>query len=259
MQEITSLQNDLVKNITSLHNKKNRNQQKLFLLEGYKNIFEAISYGLELEYLFIKKDLKKNIENVDNDKIYLCDDKVLKKISTTSSAPEIVGVVKQIKCKKEDLFNSEKPIIIALENIKDAGNLGTIIRTAKACNISGIILLGDTIDIYNPKVIRSTAGNLWKIPVIKMNVEYFKEKLLKENKNFQFIATTLEKDKELVQIDKLDFSRPTVLIFGSESHGITDEIKNIADIFTYIPINKDVESLNLSSTVAMFSYESMRG
>ncbi|HBG49315.1 MAG TPA: hypothetical protein DDW90_07415 [Cyanobacteria bacterium UBA9971] len=288
MQEITSLQNPIIKETTALHQKKNRAESGMFLIEGIKGVEEALRCGLEIKYVFMFPSViakgthffdyisKKKGEgfspdaaicsiNYPEEKIYFVDEKILKKISTTETPPEIVAVAYQKKFVLEDLFKEKNPLIIVLENIKDAGNLGTIIRTAKAANVSGIVLTGECIDIYNPKVVRSSAANLWKIPVV-----YFKEtalirKEIEKYGQFQFLATKVcdfsychpEHSEGSVPIlyHEINYNQPTVVFFGSEAEGISDLLANQADEFVKIPMSEEVESLNLSISAGIVMYE----
>ena len=142
-----------------------------------------------------------------------------------------------------------------LENIKDAGNLGTAIRTASAFGIDGIILLGDTVDLFSPKVVRSTVGYLWKTPIYKTN--NFDE--IKENfKNHTFFATSVDKNLELKMLKESNLKKPCVIMFGSEADGLTKELVNKSDIYLTIPIQSSVESLNLSISIGIVLYEFSR-
>jgi len=278
MQQITSLQNPIIKETTALHQKKNRAESGMFLIEGIKGVEEALRCGLEIKYVFMfpsviarrgfSPDAAICSINYPEEKIYFVDEKILKKISTTETPPEIVAVAYQKKFVLEDLFKEKNPLIIVLENIKDAGNLGTIIRTAKAANVSGIVLTGECIDIYNPKVVRSSAANLWKIPVV-----YFKEtalirKEIEKYGQFQFLATKVcdfsychpEHSEGSVPIlyHEINYNQPTVVFFGSEAEGISDKLANQADKFIKIPMNEEVESLNLSISAGIVMYEAFK-
>lgn len=260
MQEITSLQNPIIKEVTALHQRKNRAETGLFLIEGVKGVEEALKTGIEIKYVFVKKD-SVCLESFPQDKIFLVDEKVLKKISTTETPPEIVAVAHQMKFSFADLFLSSTPapqLIIVLENIKDAGNLGTIIRTAKAANVSGIILTGECIDIYNPKVVRSSAANLWKIPVISFKETEKLRKKVEKFGNFQFLATKVANSKKQALYNEIDYKQPTVIFFGSEAEGISDTLANQADKLIKIPMHEEVESLNLSIAAGIIMYEAFK-
>ncbi|MFH0703146.1 MAG: RNA methyltransferase [bacterium] len=256
MKEITSINNPLIKKVHSLKEKKNRNEQGLFLLEGYKAIIEALKSGIKLEDIFIDKDFNRKIPDFPN--IYSVNEQILRKISTTESPPEILATAYQLKFSINDFFTSDNPVIIILENIKDPGNLGTIIRTAKACNVSGIILTDETVDIYNPKIVRSSAANLWKIPIIYISEKNKIKENLNKFKKSQFIATTVKKAQNTYLYYDIDYKKPTVLMFGSEAEGLSEELLNQADKLITIPMNEQVESLNLSISAGIILYESVR-
>lgn len=139
-----------------------------------------------------------------------------------------------------------------IENIKDAGNLGTILRSAAAFGFEGVILAGDTIDIYNPKVVRSAVGGLFKIPVIKVNsVKYA------VFQGYNYIASVVNR-KNVKNPEEIDYSRPFVLMLGSEADGLSEEAIETADILTTIPISEKTESLNLSCAASILFYISSK-
>jgi len=256
MKEITSTQNPLIKGVFSLHQRKNRNESGSFLIEGYKGVFEANKSGLEIKYIFIGKNFDRDIKNFNAEEIFIVSEPVMKKISTTESPPEIIAVAKQLEFSLNDIFNSENPLILLLENIKDPGNLGTIIRTAAACGVSGIILTDESVDIYNPKTVRSSAANLWKVPAITMSNKSGIKSKLNSIKKCNFIATVVYKDAGLYY--DVDFREPAVIMFGSEAEGLSDVLIKQADILATIPMSKKVESINLSISVGVILYESVR-
>ncbi len=182
----------------------------------------------------------------------------MKKISTTETPPEILAVASQVKYTLEDLFKEKNPLIIVLENIKDAGNLGTIIRTAKAANVSGIILTGDCTDIHNPKVVRSSAANLWKIPVVNFKDTINLKGMIEKYTKCQYFAAQIQKNKKQNLYYEVNYKKPTVVFFGSEADGISEKLGSQADIFIKIPINEEVESLNLSISAGIIIYEAFR-
>lgn len=243
--KITSVNNDLVKETAKLLKSKYRDESGLFLIEGEKGVTEAIEAGLQIKNIF-------TIENIDNLKDYNVietTEAVLSKISDAKTAPKIIAVAEQIKYNKENFKNFNK--VILLEGIKDAGNLGTILRTASAFGFDGIVLYGDTVDLYNPKTVRSAVGNLWKIPVIKL--KEFKELEILFNK-FDRIAT-LPKAENTVNLEDFSIENKTVIMFGSEANGLSYELKDFATKNLTIEMNSNVESLNLSISVAIVAYK----
>lgn len=258
MKEITSVQNQLIKEVHSLQQKKTRTETGLFLIEGYKGVVEAINSGLKLENIFILKESQRDISIFPEEKVCFVNEQILKKISTTESPPEIVATAHQLKFNVQDLFKQENPIIVLLENIKDPGNLGTIIRTSVAANVSGIILTDNTVDIYNPKTVRSTAANLWKLPIVYMSEKSEIKTRINALKECQFISTLVREGQRVYNYYDIDYKQPTVIMFGSEAEGISEELVKHTDKLINIPMNKNVESLNLSISVGVILYESVR-
>ena len=179
--KITSVNNDLVKETAKLLKSKYREETGLFLIEGEKGVKEALDAGLNIERIFVLEGLQGYPES----KVIETTEAVLSKISDAKSAPKVVAVAKQPEVNISELNNAKK--VVLLENIKDAGNLGTILRTASAFDYDAVVLFGDTVDLYNPKVVRSSVGNLFKIPVLKMSVEEIKNKF----KNYSIYSTNI--------------------------------------------------------------------
>lgn len=245
MQEITSVNNNLVKETVKLQQKKYRDKENKFLLEGFKCIEEAFNAGIEIEYAFVS-DVKK-YEFLE-DKVILTTEPVLKKISTTDTAPDAVAVAFKKNYTVDNLSGAKK--VVLLENIKDLGNLGTILRTSTAFGADAVVLYGkECADVYNPKCVRSSVGNLWKIPVVY--IENFDE-LQKIFEGFERIAT-LPRSKNCLKSFKVN--NPVLVMFGSEADGLSDELINFATKDVKIEMASSVESLNLSVSCAVVLYK----
>mgnify|MGYP004476513811 FL=1 len=244
--EITSVNNDLVKNTVKLQQKKYRNIEKKFLLEGFKAIKEAFDSGIILEHVFVDKNKIKEYEFC-KDILIEASEPVLKKISTTDSTPEAVAIGVQKIFDIKDLKNVQK--VVLLEDIKDSGNLGTILRSAVAFGVDAVVLFGDCVDIYNPKTVRASVGNLWKLPIVQIkDVETFN----KIFKDFNKIAT-LPRSKNLLKTYKINL--PAVVMFGSEADGLTDKLIKLSNDSVKIEMSPKVESLNLATSVSVILYE----
>ena len=243
--KITSVNNDLVKETAKLLKNKYRDESGLFLIEGEKGVNEALLAGLEINHIFVLE----NEPLFSGEKVIETTEAVLSKISDAKSAPKVVAVAKQPKPDFNKLASLNK--IILLEGIKDAGNLGTILRTATAFGVDGIVLYGDTVDLYNPKCVRSTVGNLWKIPVFKIK-EF---SLLESNfKDYERIAT-LPKGTDIINLKDFNTQQKTLIMFGSEADGLSEELKNFATKNITIEMKENVESLNLSISVGVILYK----
>lgn len=234
--EITSTQNDLVKYCTHLQETKFRKKEGLILVDGVQTIEGLIKDKIEFEYLFLKKDNPiKNIANTKN--LVFVNDEILKKISTTKSPTTLVGIIKEPKIDINAFKNMQK--IVLIDGIKDAGNLGTIIRSAVAFSVDGMILFNDCVDLYNTKTIRATAQNIFKMPIIRTKDINFIKELKKTHK---LISTVVDSDKDFI---KTSFEGKFIISFGSEADGISKEIADISDEKITFKMDNNVESLNL--------------
>ncbi len=249
MIEITSLTNETVKETAKLHQKKFREETGLFLLEGKKPVEEAIFAGVKLTKIFVETpDYISNLEK-SGAEIIKTNAAVLKKISTTDTPPSIVAVGLQKPVSDDWICNAQR--VVLLEGIKDAGNLGTILRAASAFGIDGVILYKDTVDIYNPKCVRSSVGNLWKNNISVIDDFNKLKELLKD---FTKIGT-LPKSDNSVYLNDYEFSSKSCVFFGSEADGLSDELKGITDTNVTIEMTNSVESLNLSLSAGIIMYK----
>lgn len=246
MHSINTVTANKIKEIVKLHQKKYRDETGLFIAEGIKTLKEFISANIEIKEIYSLKE----INNLDTDiQITLIDEKTMKKISTTESACEVLTVAKK---RKPDIkkFRNYKRLIL-LDGISDPGNLGTIIRSAAAFNVDGIILYGNCTDEYSSKVIRSSAGNFFKTPVIA--IKSFDE--IKENfPNHTLIGTSLKKENN-IEIADCNKYQKYIIMFGSEANGLSPEPVKSATKNIRLEMSKDVESLNLSVSVSIILYE----
>lgn len=239
--KITSVNNELVKETAKFLQRKYRNESGKFLLEGDKCIEEAIESGLEVVRIFKLEGYEKFPEGIETTEA------VLAKVSSTSTPPKAVAVAK----KPVREWSSDFKKVILLENIKDAGNLGTILRTSAAFGVEALILYGDTVDLYNPKCVRSSVGNLWKLPVFEVND--FSE-LESKFSAYERVAT-LPKADDTVWLRNFKPADRILVMFGAESTGLSDELKNFATRNVTIEMKSNVESLNLSISAGVILYE----
>lgn len=231
--KITSLQNQKVKYWVSLNNKKVRDQEQCFLVEGDHLVKEALKLGLVME----------TISTIDEDADYLVTEEIMKKISNQVSISNEAAVVKFI-LPKEIEGN-----ILVLDGLQDPGNLGTIIRSGLAFNFKTIILGDNCVDLYNPKVIRATEGMLFYQNILRKNLLCYLPSL--KEQGYHIVGTDVKNGQDIRLIKK----EKIALVIGSEGQGISKEIKDICDDFVYIKMNKKVESLNASVASSILMYE----
>ncbi len=247
MNKITSVTNNKIKDYSKLHQKKYRETSDLFSVEGEKPFEEIIAAGVVIEDVFVCESSLDKYKNIP--KLNICNEAVMKKLSSTDSPASIVTVAQKPQIDINMLSSTHN--VALLENIKDAGNLGTIIRSAAAFDIDALILYGDTVDLYNSKVIRSAAGNFFKIPTIKLSSI---EELKSAFDGFELISTALT-GKPSYNFSSQNKNKQKIIMLGSEASGLTPDLTEIADYNYIIPINKTVESLNLSVAASIVFYE----
>lgn len=240
--EITSLENNQVKKIASLNKKKYRDEYKLFFVEGMKSVKEAINFNWDIECIIYSPemiDYDLGIEGIKVSKEILC------KISDTVTPQGIIAVCK-IKDNEIEILKGKKRVLF-LDKVQDPGNVGTIIRTADAFGFDGIVLAKECADPYSPKVVRSTMGSIFHIPIVR-DVNATELKRL----DMKIYSSSLEASKNIKDI-KLEEN--AILVIGNEGNGITEETKKITDEFIKIEMSGNAESLNASIAAGILMYE----
>jgi TrmH family RNA methyltransferase len=224
-----------MKFIKSLHNKKNRNIEWLFLVEWEKNIKELLNSDFEIQILALHKNHEFSLSISDNiQQVYICDEKELSQISTYENNTFWVAVVAM----KENIFSwDDENMIVVWDDLRDPGNLGTIIRICDWYWIKHLILSQDSVDFYNPKVVSSTMWSFTRVQVFYTDLTHF----LSEQKREVYGAFL---DWENIHNISLNIDSKKALIIWSESHGISDEIWYFVNQKITIPRIGNAESLN---------------
>ncbi len=253
---ITSTSNEQVKNIIQLKEKaKVRRQKKLFVVEGIK-MFREIPKDKLVSVFVSEKFEKENEELLSHTDYILLSDSVFKKISDTVTPQGILAVVKQNEFTVEDIIerrNKERSCIVVLDRLQDPGNLGTIVRTGEGAGITGIVMSNDSVDLYNPKVIRSTMGSVFRVPVAVVPDLQDAIKKMKQN-GIETYAAHLNG----MEYQKGAFGKDIALLIGNEAKGLSDEVSVMADKLIKIPMEGKVESLNAAVATAILMYEARR-
>ncbi len=245
MKIISSLQNEIIKGIDKLNDKKVRNKRREFIVEGYHLIEEAYKHNMLQAVFSIKEEDFKKFLNVEH---YLVNETIIKKISKTVNPQGIIGIVKMPRFEPIDL-EKETLKIVMLDSINDPGNLGSIVRTAAALGYDAIYMSSDTVDIYNEKTLRATQGAIFKIPFYYSNLEDI-IKIFKDN-DIKCFGTTLTNSNYLEEIKKENkFS----VCFGNEARGMNEKIINLMDKNIKIKMDNNVESLNVLSASSIVMY-----
>ena len=258
MQVISSKDNEIIKNIKKLKEKKYRDLENSFIVEGIKLVEEAIEENAKIKQIIVceecindgtlSQELKYKIATYDC--IYVTE-KVFQILTDVKTPQGILAVIE--KNNKENQINYQEDIIIALDDIQDPGNLGTILRTIDSSGLSQIIISKNSADCYNPKVVRSTMGAIFRVNVIE--VESLKEKLEEmQKKNFEIVTTSLDTENSIYNIEY----KNKVIVIGNEANGVSKKIQELADKKIKIPMLGKTESLNASVATGIIIYEYVR-
>ena len=237
---ITSVNNKYIKELSKLKDKKYRAEQDIFLVETKLLVFEAYKAGLIKELILEANE----IFPMDVPTLYVSRE-VLKKLSSVDSPSNVMAVVYK---KNNEVEIGEKVLI--LDRIQDPGNLGTIIRSAVAFNIDTIICSHDTVDVYNPKVVRASQGMMFHIPIISANTEKIIRQL--KMKDYKIVGTKVTNGHD---VRTSSIYSHFALVIGNEGQGISKNIEELCDEYLYIKMNENCESLNASVAASILLYE----
>ena len=263
---ITSAANQQMKNLSALMKKsKERKKQKLFVVEGPKMCFEAPKDWVL--HIYVAESFWKNeqtkmqlMQYLDNNGLMfedVCDtvaDSVFHSVSDTQTPQGIMAVLHLPKYELSDLMNGEKTHLLILESIQDPGNLGTMVRTGEGAGISGILMNQTTVDLFNPKTVRSTMGSIYRVPFLV--VDDLEETIRKLQADGVCVFAAHLKGKK--SYDAMDYRDATAFMIGNEGNGLSDEIANLADSYIRIPMEGQVESLNAAISATLLMYECNR-
>lgn len=253
---ITSTSNPQVKKLLQLQKKsKARNEENVFLVEGLRMFAEVPEERVEKVYisesLYNKKKQELKLERFS---VEILTDSVFSHVSDTKTPQGILCVVKQKKYDIEEFLNLENPHFMVLDNLQDPGNLGTIVRTAEGAGVNAIFLSKESVDIYNPKTIRSTMGSIYRMPVIYVEdllelLQIFRERGIKS------YAAHLDGKNSY---DKESYQSGTAILIGNEGNGLREEVASAADVWVQIPMQGQVESLNAAIAASILMFEVYR-
>ncbi len=253
---IESKENNLFKNTKKLKERKNRNKISKYIIEGFRLIQEAFKANVDIDYLIVTEDALGKIDQfllnyiTEEMKIYKISDNLFKELISTENPQGILAVINM----NEMPLQANGDFYLLCDKLQDPGNLGTIIRTAHAAGVQGIILTKGTVDIYNEKTIRSTMGSIFYIPIHYDDDNLSLAKSLKED-GFNFVVTSLDTDKDFFEED---LRGKIILTVGNEGNGVSKEVLDLADIKVKIPMPGNAESLNVAIATSVIMYEKVR-
>lgn len=256
---ISSISNQQVKEITKLQKQpKYRKASSLFIAEGFKMLKEAVENGCLVKTYISEFVLRKKHESLE----WLCkgfpyetvSDQVFRQLSDTVTTQGILGIVKQPSYSITDILEDKKHIWLLLDDIRDPGNLGTIMRTAEGAGMSAVIMGKGTADLFNPKTVRSTMGAIFRMPFVYVDDITEVIKQIKDN-GYSVYGTAM---KGSIAYDMADYTKGAGIVIGNEANGIQDSVLECITGSINIPMDGKLESLNAAVAAAVVMYEAAR-
>lgn len=258
MQVISSKDNELIKHIKKLKDKKYRDESNEYIIEGVKLIEEAVKENAKIKKIIVCEDTTKTYEIPTNIMLeiakYECiyvTEKIFASITQVTNPQGIMAIIEKNTENQEIDFTQD--IIVALDDVQDPGNLGTILRTVDSIGLNQIIVSKGTADAFNPKVVRSTMGAIFRVKIIE--VENLAQAIKEMRKHhFKLMVTSLQTENSIYDID---FNKK-IIVIGNEANGVSKEIQDMADEKAKIPMLGRTESLNASVAAGIVMYEYVR-
>lgn len=257
MKQITSIQNPFIKSLVLLQEKaKNRKQTGTFLIEGAREISLAVKGNYEIESLLFYPEICSEIEArklAPNAELIAINKDVFQKLSYRETTEGILAVAKSKSLQLSDLKLSATPLILVAEAPEKPGNIGALLRTADAANLDAVIIANPKSDLYNPNIVRSSVGCLFTNQIATAStaeiIAFLKEK------NINFYCATLQNS---TSYHTQDFTQPTALVVGTEATGLTQEWRDAATQNIIIPMQGEIDSMNVSVAAAILIFEAKR-
>lgn len=258
MQTITSKDNELIKHIRKLKDKKYRDESNEYLVEGVKLVEEAVKENAKIKQIIVCEDTTRTYEIPTHIMLeiarYECisvSDKIFNIITQVTNPQGIMAIIE--KNAQNAKIDYTQDIIVVLDDVQDPGNLGTILRTVDSIGLNQIIVSKGTADAFNSKVVRSTMGAIFRIKIIE--VENLAQAIKEMRKHhFKLMVTSLQTKNSIYDID---FYKK-IIVIGNEANGVSKEIQDMADEKAKIPMLGRTESLNASVAAGVVMYEYVR-
>lgn len=256
---ISSLQNASIKNLVKLNKARERKEQNLFVIEGARELSLALASDYFIEDVYVCEELftlslyPRVLESVTLDKITHITSQIFEKVAYRTSSDGIIALARPKSHQLSDVRLSNNPFIIILESVEKPGNLGAILRSADAAAVDALIVCDPKTDVYNPNVIRSSVGGIFTVQTAVCSSNEAMEWL--EKNAIKSFAAELEAS-DFYQ--NFDFRGPSAIVMGTEADGLTDTWLNFATQRIKIPMRGKIDSLNVSVSTAVLTFEAMR-
>lgn len=258
---ITSNSNPKVKKLLTWQKKrKEREEDGIYIVEGLRMFVEAPQDKVREVYVsesFYKKKREELCLDAWGKKLEILSDSVYGHVSDTKTPQGVLVVMEQMQYSLEEVITEKEgkaSLLMVLDNLQDPGNLGTILRAGEAAGVTGVVMSSDCVDIYNPKVIRSTMGSIYRMPFIYVENLPTVVKMLGEKEIHTYAAHLKGKRS----YEEEDFTKGTAFLIGNEGNGLQDEVADAAEIYVKIPMCGEVESLNAAIAASVLMFEAAR-
>lgn len=259
MEIITSVSNPRIKRVAALQTRANtRREEHAFIVEGMRLFLDTPDSSIEEVYAteeFVSHADDQMAAKLQKTGYTLVSPEVFGKICDTGNPQGILAVAKSPEYTMDDLHGKgEAPLLLVLENIQDPGNLGTIFRTAEAAGVTGILMSRGTVDVTNPKTVRSTMSSVFRMPYVYSD-ELMNDIVCLKEKGIMVYAAHLDGTGDY---DSFSYGGGTAFLIGNEGNGLSDEITAMADHLLKIPMAGRIESLNAAMAAGILVYEASR-
>lgn len=251
MITLSSRQNPLIKDILALKKKKYRYEFKKYIIEGLKNVREALKFGVNLDYIVINAERPDILEEFEkqSDKVILVQDNIFKELSEEKTPQGIIGVAPFYSYSMDEILKDGN-VFLVLDKIQDPGNMGTLIRSADAFGADGILISKESCDVYNPKAVRASMGSIFHLPFAYEGMMEIME-ALQRNNIFTIGTSPYSNDN----IRDTVISLPVAVLLGNEANGIDDYIIERCDKKVRIEMSGKAESLNVAVAGSIIMHE----
>ncbi|MBR3471797.1 MAG: RNA methyltransferase [Prevotella sp.] len=262
MFPITSVHNPRIKTLLALQQKSSlRRQQDLFVVEGQRELIHCMEAGYQIDSLYVCNDTQQpdtlsalfSSQGLAESSMFSVSPAVYERIAYRGSTEGVIAVVRSRHVTLSQLPLSSCPLIMVLESVEKPGNLGAVLRTADAAKADAVIVCDPLTDLYNPNLIRASLGAIFTVPTVATSTEEC-IRFLKE-RHIQILTAQLQ-DSHPYYATPMDI--PTAIVMGTESTGLTNQWREAADAHIRIPMNGQLDSLNVSVSAAILLFEAVR-
>lgn len=253
---ITSTHNQQVKHVMQLNKKPRlRKEEGVFVVEGFKMLKEAPKDRVVKAYVSASALAEPTCQEMLEDLSFeAVEDHVFTQMSDTQTPQGVLAIIRRQEPDPDQLLDQPDPFLLLIENLQDPGNLGTMIRTAEGAGVTGILISRESVDLYNPKTIRSTMGSIYRVPVhIADSLTGLIPPL--HQRGIRTYAAHLRGTEAYTDAD---YRKGTAFLIGNEGNGLTEELADAADQYIRIPMEGQVESLNAAMAAGILMYEVKR-